>query len=175
VASVHKKVISISAVFLLVAMLSYSAVLHVYPKIIMHVAMKKLSENGRTINSLAHSPRINQSRRIVVRPSPDLLYSVCVYDLSVGDLEIVMHPTSNYYSLSLYDDTTNNFYVKNDSELIGRTAKFILSRSDASNESNFINVPTDKGIAVIRRLATNENEFESYIQIRESDYCKIIN
>ena len=60
-----------------------------FPRVIMAVAIRRiLNRSGSEINTLIHSPRVTVDSRQVVKPSPDLLYSICVYDVSEKPLRI---------------------------------------------------------------------------------------
>jgi len=68
-------------------------------------------------NTILHAPRPTSRSRGVVRPSPDMLYSICVYDLSAagGAVRVSTHDMpETYWSVSLFDVDTNNFYALND-------------------------------------------------------------
>ena len=49
-----------------------------------HLVMDKAMTQMGAVNAIHHGLRATASKRGVVRPSPDLLYSVCPYDLSGG-------------------------------------------------------------------------------------------
>ena len=54
--------------------------------------------------------------RFVVRPAPDLLYLTVWYDVSQYPLRLEGRIPDSYWSLSLFADNTDCFFVKNDTE-----------------------------------------------------------
>ncbi len=68
------------AATLVVAAIVHVASVMATPHIIMHVTMRAIGRGG--VNTMMFGKRPTSDSRGVVRPSPDLLYSSCVYDLS---------------------------------------------------------------------------------------------
>ncbi|ALH80022.1 hypothetical protein AN936_06465 [Sphingopyxis macrogoltabida] len=60
---------------------AWAAVLYV-PYGLMNVAMERLGQGG--VNKMSYGNLATPERQPVVRPSPDLAYSSCPYDLSAG-------------------------------------------------------------------------------------------
>ena len=57
----------------------------------------------------------DENARAIVRPSPDLLYAGCAFDLADGPLRIqATVPRDTYWSLSMFAANTDNFFVVND-------------------------------------------------------------
>ena len=71
---------------LIVAAAAACAVIAYIPYGLMHVAMDRLGQGG--INSMSYGNLATPERQPVVRPSPDLAYSSCPYDLSKGPVAI---------------------------------------------------------------------------------------
>jgi len=84
---------------LVVAALVHVAFMFIYPNVIMGVAIKRLSREGTAENVWLHSPRMTEDVRVIVRPSPDLAYSSCVYNLSEGPVAFRVAPWGDYMSL----------------------------------------------------------------------------
>ncbi|MEM9255273.1 MAG: DUF1254 domain-containing protein [Pseudomonadota bacterium] len=59
-------------------------------------------------------PKVQAGKDVVVRSSPDLLYSACPFDLSKGNYEIQAPPTDSYTSVSMFAYNTDNFFAQND-------------------------------------------------------------
>ena len=58
---------------------------------------------------------VTASSRDIVLPSPDLLYSVCVFDVSQGPVRVTANPQlKSYWSVALYAANSDNFFVIND-------------------------------------------------------------
>lgn len=151
-----------------VAALTYVAALWATPHVIMAKAMEKLGA-GR-INTMQHQGLPNAESRFVVRPSPDLAYSICVFDLSKGPVAIdAFVPPQRYWSLSVFDANTDNIFSVNDRAVSERYA-LTLSK-DGAGES--LAVPGGKGIALIRILVTDPHDLGRIDSLRRRSTCGV--
>jgi uncharacterized membrane protein len=109
------------AVGLIAAALGFWLALNAVPGFLMTKAMERIDAAGGEINGVWHGPITDETSRRVVRPSPDILYSVCLFDLSDGPIELTVPWPSDdsYASVSFYDADTNNFAVVNDRDVDG--------------------------------------------------------
>ena len=105
----------------------YYATMAATPFALMRLAESKMAGTSPT-NSFTHSPPVHAERQFVVRPSPDLLYSSCPYDLSAGPLEITAVPVpERYSSISVFDARTDVAFVRNDEEMAGQPMRIVLA------------------------------------------------
>lgn len=146
---------------LVIAAIVHAASLLLLPRIVMIRAMATLTRST-TSNTMIHQPRATWRSRSVVRPSPDLLYSICVYDLDAanGALRVSTHDMPNtYWSVSLFDANTNNFYALNDRQAQTGSADFLLIARGATVPDARLPVvaaPTSRGIILFRTLVGDE-------------------
>ena len=92
---------------MLIAAIVHVASLRLLPRLIMLHTMSAIARSGA--NTILHPPRSSASSRRVVRPSPDLLYSICVYDLRAADgaVRVSIHDMPDtYWSVSVFDADT---------------------------------------------------------------------
>jgi uncharacterized membrane protein len=68
-------------------------------------------------NTIVHGAKPTADFNPIRRSSPDLIYSVCPYDLSEGPLHITAPIPGTYMSVSCFALNTDNFYVKNDRQV----------------------------------------------------------
>lgn len=150
-----------------------AAIVHVLsvravPHLVMTRAFAALARGGT--NTMIHTPRATASARVVVRPSPDLLYSTCVYDLSAGPVRVETHGMpKTYWSISLFDAETNNFYVLNDREAKGPDALLIIVPPGAKGG---IVSPTTKGVVLVRTLIDDERRLTGIDAARRRATCR---
>jgi len=144
------------------------------PHVLMGVAMKRLSENGQQVNRFVFGPRTTQHSRGVVRPSPDLAYSSCAYDLSNGPLlvEAAPSPDAGYGSISVFAANTDNIAVF-DSGQNPNGIRFVLARQgqQAPAGEKVVISPSNRGLILDRRLAPNAELFAKADQARRADKC----
>lgn len=144
------------AITLILAVGIHYAVMILYPRIIMSSLMGRL-EGSVGKNALRHRPRPDSGSRHVVMPSPDLIYSSGVFDLSDGPLVITAPTGKMYMSLSLYADNTDNFFVVNDLQV--KNGKFevgLLGPADPDmciEGALTVRSPTKRGFILFRFFA----------------------
>jgi uncharacterized membrane protein len=164
------------AATLLIAIAVHFATLLALPRLIM---MRTMGAITRLVaaNTMLYPPRPTARSRGVVRPSPDLLYSICIYDLAAanGALRVTTHDMPDtYWSVSLFDADTNNFYALNDRQAGNGAADFLLLAAGASVPNDRLPVviaPTSRGIVLFRTLVDHENRLAEIDAGRRNADC----
>jgi uncharacterized membrane protein len=139
---------------LIVGVIVHLAVVYATPRLLMRAAIERMSE-GSGVNAWRVSDRVTAQSRQIVRPSPDFAYSACVYDLSQGPVVLRAAEWEPYWSLSLYAENTDNFYVIDDREAdYGAEITLVRAgRPHPDDAATVVESPSRRGIALIRRLA----------------------
>lgn len=164
------------AVFVLIlATLIHLAAVYFLPSLIVREAYSRIVSMAGA-NTIAHGPRVDETSRQVVRPSPDLLYSICAFDLSNGPVRFRAPISQNTYtSLSFYHMDSTNFYAENDLMVAGNRFDLTLvkdvSQTSADDQGRIIVAPGSKGIALFRTLITDENAFGRLDATRREAVC----
>ena len=146
------------------AILVHLAAIWAAPRLLMHIVMD--GPQARSLgmhNRAAYPAPITAASRMVVMPSPDLLYSVCAYDLSAGPLRVQADPRlPTYWSIALYSDRSDNFFVINDRQAADRPVDLWLSApgGNASADpvpsgSQVVVSPSVKGFLLMRVLTSD--------------------
>ena len=101
---------------LVTAILVHLLVVWATPRLIMNRLMDGPAAQAMNMrNQAAFPPAVDATARRVVMPSPDLLYSVCVFDVSDGPVRVRANPgLPSYWSIALYAANSDNFFVLND-------------------------------------------------------------
>ena len=147
------------------------------PYVLMSAAMKKIGSadaNGRA-NVFAFGPMATADRQPIVRPSPDLVYSSCVFDLSQGPVLVDVAPVpGKYWSLSIFDARTDVAAVRSDRDTGGQNARLALVRDGqvAPKGYDVVKLDHDRGIALIRILLSDPAEFAEVDAIRRKSTCQ---
>jgi len=161
---------------LLIAIVVHVVSLLLLPRLIMMRTMAAMTRMAAD-NTIFYPPRPTAKARSIVRPSPDLLYSICVYDLgrAGGALRISTHDMPNtYWSVSVFDADTNNFYALNDRQAKTSAADFLLAAKGASitaRQLPVIAAPTDRGIVLFRTLVNDERRLSEIDAARHDADC----
>ncbi len=161
--------------FILSALAAGWATLNAVPGVIMNTAMERIEATGAASGGVRHAPRLREDNQTIVRASPDMLYSVCAYDLSRGDLSLTIPwpADGNYASVSFYDARTNNFAVLSDRQATDSLSRITLSgRPEGSDGTLF--APTDRGLALYRRVIDAATDLEAAEAERRGFTCTVL-
>lgn len=157
---------------LLVAVVTHVVVIFATPNVLMDVAFKRLGAGH--YNAWRLGERVTQASRTIVRPAPDFAYSACPYDLDNGPVRIHVTPWSDYWSLSLYANNSDNYFVIDDREA-HNGADLLLMRAGAAapdhETATIVQSPSQRGIALIRRLAPTPDSYAAAAQVSHTDVC----
>ena len=144
------------AAILLLGWLGHYPLAMVVPRLVMEGLYKKVGELAG-YNQLNVSMRPDETSRWVVRPSPDLLYASCVYDLNHGPIVISAPVPERYWSMQFYQMNTDNFAgISNQREQAyraGTQVEVTLVGPDANPASyagEVIQSPTTRGVMLLR-------------------------
>jgi len=134
----------------------------VVPNLIMEIVYFEGEKQGG-YNRMVVRPVPDETARTVVRPSPDLLYASCIYNLEDGPLLIQAPIPERYWSMQFYQMNTDNFAgitnQRADSNRVGSVAKVTLIHADddpANYTGDVIQSPTDRGIILLRASAIGD-------------------
>lgn len=150
---------------------AWAAILYI-PCGLMNVAMDRLGQGG--INRMSYGNLATPERQPVVRPSPDLAYSSCPYDLSGGPVAIDVTPVpGRYSSLSIFDAATDVIFMRNDVEAGGKPYRIIVARDGQSVPpgAEVVRTGHDRGIALIRLLLREPQEITGLDAMRRQSSC----
>lgn len=153
---------------LLTAVLVHLLAVWATPRLIMNRVMSaSVTSYFKPVRGVVFPPPVDASSRRVVMPSPDLLYSLCVYDLGDGPLRISAQPElDTYWSVALYADNSDNFFVQNDRQTGGGRLDLWLVSQGANTSaptvpegSRVVVSPSRRGLLLMRVL-TGDYETE---------------
>jgi len=157
-------------VFVVLAVGTHTATIWYLPRLAMNTAMSRMDSIGAVPNRIAHVPPTDETSRRVVRPSPDLLYSVCLLDVSDGPVLVRAVDWGGYMSLAVFAGNTDNVAAVNDSQTVGD-----IELTIASGGGGDVELGSERGIAIIRRLVTDTETLLHADNIRrQEDICEEI-
>ena len=168
------------ATALVLFFLSYRLTLYRVPIKLMDGAEQRLlSIRTSGPNTFHHGRAPTHKARQIVMPSPDLVYSSCVYDLAAGNLVIAgqLPPEGHYWSLSLYAHNTDNYFVLNDRELPARSFEIVVrGEGGGSSPAGVTTVasPTRTGIALIRMIQRKAGDLAVIQASQQSIRCTLV-
>ena len=158
------------AVALVLAIVTYFITLSRTPQTLMSAAVSRMEKLGG-INTFGHMPLATDKSRAVVRPSPDLAYSACPFDLSQGPLAISAAPVpANYWSLSVFQANTDNIEAR------GQAMQIVVAQPGQATPPGaaVVRVNGARGVALIRILVDDPARFPAIDAARRGSTCKTI-
>ena len=116
-------------------------------------------------NKMTVSPLPDATFRTVVRPSPDLLYASCIYNLEDGLVVIAAPIPDRYWSMQFYQMNTDNYAgitnQRDDRDRVGTVANVTLIGMDDSPHDypgEVIQSPTQRGMILLRASAIGDRD-----------------
>ena len=178
-----KRALALGLTFAGVALAAHVGTILVAPHALMTLAMRKLSPanalGDAQVNTFQFARRTTAQSRAIVRPSPDLAYASCVYDLAQGPLLVSAAPTpgGGYASLSVFAANTDNIGVfvtiANPQGI-----RFVLARAGEPLPDKAARLalpvvlsPSRKGAILDRRLVPTAEAFALADKARRADSC----
>ena len=157
---------------MLVAVGAYYAALVHTPRFLMGAAVTRVAAGG--MNRMTHGPLATDKSRTIVRPSPDLAYSSCPFDLSNGPVRVTVSPIpSAYWSLSVFDARTDVAFVRNNRETRGGGIDIVLANRGQPTQPGapVVLVDGSHGIALLRVLVEDRAAFAPIDAARRKATC----
>ena len=161
------------AVAVLAGLGAWFAVLHWIPDVVMARAVTKMAERGGW-NRFLHAPPVRAEAQTIVRPSPDLLYSSCAFDLASGPLEITAVPVPDHYSsISVFDGRTDVVFVRNDQQMAGQTLRLFLALAGqrVPDGVDVVRLNAPRGVVLQRVLLADPDEAAVVDPVRRQATC----
>ena len=161
---------------LMAALIAYTQTVAHTPGFLMMAATKRIAALGQW-NAMSFGPLATDQSRAIVRPSPDLAYASCPFDVSKGPVVVEALPVpAQYWSLSVFDDQTNVAFVRNNRQSAGQPIRVAIVKPGVAAPAGYEPVPVtgDRGIALIRILVADRAQFAPIDQARRLSNCRSI-
>jgi uncharacterized membrane protein len=163
------------AATLAVAVVAHVASVMFLPRAIMLRTMAGITRAAHGPNHLVFGNRPTAANRGVVRPSPDLLYSSCVFDLERAGGAVRVRARGmprTYWSVSAFDADTNNFFVVNDRKAGDHVDVLIVAPGyGGSSTLPKVESPTRRGIVLFRTLIDDDKRLKEIDAARRHASC----
>ena len=159
---------------LILALVGYNVMMMQFPRMLMGFATQRISKAGG-YNTMYAAPMATDKARAIVRPSPDLAYSSCPYDVSNGPVLVDVEPVpAPYWSLSVFDARTDVAFVRNNIEANGQPIRIAIAMAGqpVPNGMQAVRVNGSSGIALIRILVQDRAQFPAIDAARKKSSCK---
>ena len=136
------------------------------PTLVMEILYRQAGDVAG-YNELVVGQVPDETARTVVRPSPDLLYAGCVYNLEDGPLSIEAQVPERYWSMQFYQMNTENYAgitnQHNERQRVGSVVNVTLigpTENPASYQGEVIQSPTVRGIVLLRASVIGDRSLQ---------------
>jgi len=151
------------------------ATVRLLPRVVMGIATAGMAR-AAGFNAAVFPPRADATSRAIVRPSPDLLYAGCAFDVRHQALHIRAEvPPDTYWSLSMFAANTDNFFVVNDRQATSGVVDVVLASPGSDVElppgARLIEAPSWRGIVLTRTLIPSAQRLAELDQARRRFSC----
>lgn len=167
-----------AAVTILLAAASFlitrSVTIHNAPKAVMADIESRIVQGAGGWNACYHNRAFGPRARAARRANPDSIISSMAYDVSDGPVRVSGVVWSRYWSLSLYQQNSDNYFVVNDRQLPQPEFDFVIVQKgtpETDGVGTQIISPTKKGIMLIRRFAAQESDMPAILENQTALYC----
>lgn len=144
------------------------------PQTVMATIEARIVAGAGGWNACFHNPVYGPRKTAARRANPDSIISSMAYDLSDGPVRISGEVWPRYWSLSMYQQNSDNFFVINDRQLEGPAFAFVLTHAaqniDAGHGEQIVS-PTLKGIMLIRRFAASADDMPGILANQAAMTC----
>jgi len=153
---------------------SYHLTIHQAPKDAMTNIQNRIAKRAGGWNKCSHNRKFGPLQGGANRANPDSIISIMAYDLSDGPVNVSGETWPDYWSLSLYEQNSDNYFVINDRQLPKRTFKIQIAfdkPAHAQDGVTHVMSPSKKGIMLVRRFATSKAAMEGILENQDKMYC----
>ena len=167
--------------FLAIAAASNAAAVAALPWVINAYVLHKMEQLAGGTNRALPAPRATAQSRTVVRPSPDLLYTVCVYDVSEHPLHITAPVQDSYVSVAGFAADTSNFFALNDSSVVAdaqgkKRLDVVITAGHGAVPAGatVVQAPGTRGLILFRSLIPSDGELPALRGYQAQQRCQAI-
>ena len=141
---------------------------------IMNRAMAGIAAQAGGVNKALYPEPATAATRGIVRPSPDLLYTACVYDVAARPLRVTAPMPDTYWSLSMFAANTDNFFVVNDRQAPTGRIEIVLANDETTTagETPVVVAPSSRGIILFRSLIASDEARPAIDALRQQSNCE---
>lgn len=162
-------------VILILAAIVHIAAIWALPYVIMDRVGGRIAAEIGGVNRPGHPPPATDRSRQVVMPSPDLLYTACVFDLGEGPVRVQAEVPDTYWSVAFYAANSDNFLTINDRALPSRKLDLLLVGPEAASptggSARIVRSPSRRGIVLFRTLLLDPADLPRLDSVRQMTGC----
>ena len=129
-------------------------------------------------NQWVFQPPITDQSTDVVRPAPDDIYSLCIYDVSQHPLRVTSM-TTQYWTISAFAMNTDNFFNFTSSQAKTNPVEVVfvsrgMTYKDPTGKAQVVTAPSDKGILMITMVIPTQDALPGILQIQKQTTAEVV-
>ena len=129
-------------------------------------------------NQWVFQPPITAQSTDVVRPAPDDIYSLCIYDVSQHPLRVTS-TTTQYWTISAFAMNTDNFFNLTNLQAKTNPVEIVLVSkgmiyTDPTGKAQVVTTPSDKGILMITMVIPNQDALPGILQAQKQTTAELV-
>ncbi|GAA4643829.1 hypothetical protein GCM10023115_17890 [Pontixanthobacter gangjinensis] len=149
------------------------------PRMVMSTIEDTIAQRAGGWNACWHNRQFGPVPGGAKRANPDSVVTLMAYDLFNGPVRVSGETWPDYWSMSLYQQNSDNYFVTNDRDIERGKFDFIIAlpghklpdhKFSAANTRR-INSPTNKGIMLIRRFVKEEADMPALLENQDLMRC----
>jgi uncharacterized membrane protein len=153
-------IVSAISAFVCAAVAAHFITLATIPRRLMKKIMSRLP-----VNTIRRERRPDAKSRSVVQPSPDLVYTNVCYDVSKAPILFTSPvPADCYWSVSIFQENSDNFFVINDRQIKANPFQLMLvkrgKKVNVPGDTLVVTSPTNTGILLVRHLVVSDDKLD---------------
>ncbi|MDG1827356.1 MAG: DUF1254 domain-containing protein [Henriciella sp.] len=155
-----------------------SAAIDKAPKDVIAGIQARVAVGAGGWNACLHNRQFGPVYGGAARANPDSVVSIMAYDLADGPVRVAGETWPDYWSLSLYEQNSDAFYVLNDREIEGTEFELILKTSAQQVDidgAKIVTSPSPRGIMLIRRFVKTEAHMPGILENQDRLSCAPLN
>jgi len=129
-------------------------------------------------NQWVFQPPISDNSTDVIRPAPDDLYSLLVYDVSQHPLRVTAVTSENWVISGIAINTDNFFNITDLQAKSNPVAVVLVSKgqtyTDPTGKAQVIVAPSDKGLLMISAVMPNQAALPGLIQDQKKATAELV-
>ncbi|MEP3421635.1 MAG: DUF1254 domain-containing protein [Erythrobacter sp.] len=144
------------------------------PRVVMSTIEDIVVQRAGGWNTCSHNRQFGPVHGGAKRANPDSVVTIMAYDLSSGPVRVSGETWPDYWSLSLYQHNSDNYFVVNDRQLPTSEFDFAISLPEHSVDETSvqrIDAPTAKGVMLIRRFVKEEADMAGILENQDRMQC----
>ena len=163
-------------VIIILGFIVHLSFISVFPQLKAWSISRQASENNN-INTAFQRDLADSNSTQIIRPSADLLYGGCSYDVTYKPLIISTQLPSTYWSVSFFSQNTDNFATINELNESGENLKIYLfgpnSKPSKVSDGFIVVSPSNRGLMLMRQFIGNGSNFDELYNIQDTLECTL--